>query len=94
MIGLMRMFLPLPTLAVALALPFSGVAAQTAPPPPLSAIAHQLEQAPSGARYGLLVATLATVEREVERQDFSAPALIVIGDIVSMRDLLTQEPTP
>ncbi|MEC7930669.1 MAG: D-alanyl-D-alanine carboxypeptidase, partial [Pseudomonadota bacterium] len=58
MIGLMRMFLPLPTLAVALALPFSGVAAQTAPPPPLSAIAHQLEQAPSGARYGLLVATL------------------------------------
>ncbi len=58
MIGLMRMFLPLPTLAVALALPLSGVAAQTAPPPPLSAIAHQLEQAPSGARYGLLVATL------------------------------------
>jgi uroporphyrin-III C-methyltransferase len=42
----------------------------------------------------LLVATLDTVEREVERQDFSAPALIVIGDIVSMRDLLTQEPTP
>ena len=57
MIGLMRMLLPLPTLAVALALPLSGVAAQTAPPP-LPAIAHQLEQGPSGARYGLLVATL------------------------------------
>ena len=36
----------------------------------------------------LLVATLATVEAEVRRQDFAAPALIVIGDIVSMRDVL------
>ncbi|CAD7050247.1 uroporphyrinogen-III C-methyltransferase [Pseudorhizobium endolithicum] len=39
----------------------------------------------------LLVATLATVEAEVERQNFAAPALIVIGDIVSMRDVLTAD---
>jgi uroporphyrin-III C-methyltransferase len=37
----------------------------------------------------LLTATLATVEAEVERQNFAAPALIVIGDIVSMRQVLT-----
>jgi len=40
----------------------------------------------------LLVATLATGEAEIERQNFNAPALIVIGDIVSMRDALTAEP--
>lgn len=40
----------------------------------------------------LLVATLATVEAEIERQNFNAPALIIIGDIVSMRDALTAEP--
>jgi uroporphyrin-III C-methyltransferase len=39
----------------------------------------------------LLTATLATVEAEVERQNFAAPALIVIGDIVSMRQILTAE---
>ncbi|MGN7295075.1 uroporphyrinogen-III C-methyltransferase [Rhizobium sp. SAFR-030] len=36
----------------------------------------------------LLTATLATVAGEVERQGFAAPALIVIGEIVLMRDLL------
>ncbi len=36
----------------------------------------------------LLTATLATVSTEAERQGFAAPALIVIGDIVRMRDLL------
>lgn len=40
----------------------------------------------------LLVATLATVEAEIERQNFNAPALIVIGDIVSMRNALTAGP--
>jgi len=39
----------------------------------------------------LLVATLATIAAEVERQNFAAPALIVIGDIVSMRDVLTAD---
>ncbi len=37
----------------------------------------------------LLTATLETAELEVQRQDFAAPALIVIGDIVPMRELLT-----
>ncbi|MBP2562983.1 uroporphyrin-III C-methyltransferase [Neorhizobium galegae] len=36
-----------------------------------------------------LTATLATVEAEVERQKFAAPALIVIGRIVSMQAVLT-----
>jgi uroporphyrin-III C-methyltransferase len=36
----------------------------------------------------LLTATLETVASEVERQGFAAPALIVIGEIVTMRDLL------
>lgn len=36
----------------------------------------------------LLTATLATVAIEVEHQGFAAPALIVIGDIVTMRELL------
>jgi uroporphyrin-III C-methyltransferase len=36
-----------------------------------------------------LTATLATVEVEVERQKFAAPALIVIGRIVSMQAVLT-----
>ncbi len=35
-----------------------------------------------------LVATLETVEAEVERQNFAAPALIVIGKIVSMQSAL------
>lgn len=38
-----------------------------------------------------LTATLATVESEAERQNFAAPALIVIGNIVSMRANLTSE---
>lgn len=37
-----------------------------------------------------LVATLGTVEAEVRRQNFSAPALIVVGGIVSMREVLAQ----
>jgi uroporphyrin-III C-methyltransferase len=37
----------------------------------------------------LLIANLATVETEVRHQGFAAPALIVIGDIVPMRKLLT-----
>ncbi|HEX2147946.1 MAG TPA: uroporphyrinogen-III C-methyltransferase [Pseudorhizobium sp.] len=41
----------------------------------------------------LLVADLDTVEAEVRRQDFAAPALIVIGDIVRMRELLTDGQT-
>ncbi|EUC01091.1 uroporphyrin-III C-methyltransferase [Rhizobium sp. CF080] len=36
-----------------------------------------------------LTATLATVEVEVERQKFAAPALIVIGRIVSMQTVLS-----
>ncbi|CDZ42423.1 uroporphyrinogen-III C-methyltransferase [Neorhizobium galegae] len=36
-----------------------------------------------------LTATLATVEVEVERQKFAAPALIVIGRIVSMQAVLS-----
>jgi uroporphyrin-III C-methyltransferase len=36
-----------------------------------------------------LVATLDTVEAEVERQNFAAPALIVIGKIVSMQAVLS-----
>ncbi|WP_117194532.1 uroporphyrinogen-III C-methyltransferase [Rhizobium terrae] len=36
-----------------------------------------------------LTATLATVQAEVERQNFVAPALIVIGKIVSMRAVLS-----
>ncbi|MFB9953452.1 uroporphyrinogen-III C-methyltransferase [Rhizobium puerariae] len=36
-----------------------------------------------------LIATLATVEAEVERQNFAAPALIVIGKIVSMQAVLS-----
>jgi len=35
-----------------------------------------------------LIATLDTVETEVERQNFAAPALIVIGKIVSMQSAL------
>lgn len=37
----------------------------------------------------LLTASLGTVESEVQRQDFAAPALIVIGQIVSLRNILT-----
>ncbi|MCK8782328.1 uroporphyrinogen-III C-methyltransferase [Rhizobium sp. NTR19] len=37
----------------------------------------------------ILLAKLETVEAEVRRQDFAAPALIVIGDIVPVRKLLT-----
>lgn len=36
-----------------------------------------------------LTATLSTVEAEVERQNFAAPALIVIGRIVSMQSVLS-----
>ncbi len=36
-----------------------------------------------------MTATLATVEAEVQRQNFAAPALIVIGGIVSMRAVLS-----
>jgi uroporphyrin-III C-methyltransferase len=36
-----------------------------------------------------LIATLSTVEAEVERQGFAAPALIVIGRIVSMQAVLS-----
>lgn len=36
-----------------------------------------------------LTATLATVEVEVERQGFAAPALIVVGHIVSMQAVLS-----
>jgi uroporphyrin-III C-methyltransferase len=36
-----------------------------------------------------LTATLATVEAEVKRQDFAAPALVVIGRIVSMQAVLS-----
>ena len=36
-----------------------------------------------------MTATLATVEAEVQRQDFQAPALIVIGRIVDMQAVLT-----
>nr|WP_325265562.1 uroporphyrinogen-III C-methyltransferase [uncultured Rhizobium sp.] len=37
-----------------------------------------------------MIATLATVEAEVQRQDFQAPALIVIGRIVDMQAVLTE----
>jgi uroporphyrin-III C-methyltransferase len=40
-----------------------------------------------------LTATLATVEAEVERQDFAAPALVVIGRIVSMQTVLSGKTT-
>lgn len=36
-----------------------------------------------------MTATLATVEAEITRQDFAAPALIVIGKIVSMQAILS-----
>ncbi|KGD95729.1 uroporphyrinogen-III C-methyltransferase [Rhizobium sp. YS-1r] len=36
-----------------------------------------------------MIATLATVEAEIERQNFAAPALIVIGRIVSMQTALS-----
>jgi uroporphyrin-III C-methyltransferase len=36
-----------------------------------------------------MTATLATVEAEVQRQNFSAPALIVIGRIVNMQAILS-----
>jgi uroporphyrin-III C-methyltransferase len=36
-----------------------------------------------------MTATLATVEAEVQRQDFQAPALIVIGRIVDMQAVLS-----
>lgn len=38
-----------------------------------------------------MIATLATVEKEIERQNFAAPALIVIGKIVSMQAVLSGE---
>lgn len=40
----------------------------------------------------IVTATLATVADEAERQQIGAPALIVIGEIVSLRDLLTALP--
>ena len=40
------------------------------------------------------VATLATIAAEAERLDFGSPALIAIGDIVSMRAELLQLVSP
>ncbi|MCO5734504.1 uroporphyrinogen-III C-methyltransferase [Rhizobium sp. SSA_523] len=42
----------------------------------------------------LLTATLGTLASEAERQGFAAPALIVIGHIVGMRDLLMPQEQP
>jgi uroporphyrin-III C-methyltransferase len=39
-----------------------------------------------------LTATLSTVEAEIARQGFAAPALVVIGKIVSMQAVLSMQP--